>query len=99
MIANGTMSLAGVDARLGQDGRLRFIVPARVAGKPPQIIRMKIGTKIVELVAREKVLTVVINPDPNQYDEWLLDGEGTGFALLVRSPQTFDPEPSHTDND
>ena len=88
--------MAGIDVRLAQDGRVRFVVPARVAGEPPQIIRITIGTKNVELLAQEQVLTVVIKPDPVQCDVWQLGAEDNGPSFLGRSPQTCDPERSRT---
>ena len=96
MFANGTMSLvstnhAGVDVRLGQDGRLRIIVPAQIAGEPQQIIRIKIGGKNIEMIKQAQELTVIVNPDPNQCDEWHLGGENNGCGLLVGTPQP--PEP------
>ena len=62
--------------RLGQDGRLRIIVPAQIAGEPQQVIRMKICGKNIEMVKQAQELTVIVNPDPNQWDEWHLGGEG-----------------------
>ena len=91
MFANGTMSLAGVDVRLGQDGRLRIIVPAQIAGEPQQIIRIKIGGKNIEMIKQAQELTVIVNPDPNQCDEWHLGGEGSGCGLLVGTPQPLEP--------
>ena len=75
MFAIGTMSVAGIDVRLGQDGRVRLAIPARVAGEPPQIIRIKIGTKHVELLTQEQVLTVVVISDLDQCDVWRLGEE------------------------
>ena len=82
---------AGVDVRLGQDGRLRIIVPAQIAGEPQQIIRMKIGGKNIEMIKQAQELTVIVNPDPNHGDEWHLGGEGTGCGLLVGTPQPLEP--------
>ena len=84
---------------MGQDGRVRLIIPTQIAGEQPRIIRMKVGTKIIEMVAQEQELTVIVHPDPNQCDEWLLGGECNGSAILVRCLQTSDPERGRPDND
>ena len=99
MFGNGTTSLAGVEVRLGQDGRVRFIVPAQIASARLRIIRMKIAKKIIEMVAQQQELTVIVNPDLHQCGEWLLGGESCGFSILVGSPQTSDPERSRPDDD
>ena len=91
MFAISIMSMAGICVRLGQDGRVRLVVLARVAGEPPQVFRMKISTKNLELVTQEQVLTVVVNPDLDQCDVWRLGEEENKTSFLVRSPQTFDP--------
>ena len=67
--------MAGIDVKLGQHGRVRFFVPARVAGEPPQIIWIKIGTKNVELLRQEQVQTLVVIPDLDQCDVWRLGEE------------------------
>ena len=90
-LQNGTMGLAGVDVRLGQDGRLRIIVPAQIAGEPQQVIRMKICGKNIEMVQQAQELTVIVNLDLNQCDEWHLGGEGNGCGLLVGTPQPHEP--------
>ena len=76
-----------IKVRLGQDGRVRFIVLVQIASEQPCIMRMKVGTKTIEMVAQEQELTVIVHPDPNQCDEWWIGGEGNGTAFLVGSPQ------------
>ena len=98
VFAIGIMSVAGIDVRLGQDGRVRIVVPARIASEPPQKTTMKIGTKNVELFTQEQVLTVLVNPDFDQCDVWRLGEEDNKTSFLVRSPQTFDPERSRPED-
>ena len=88
-----------IEVKLGQNGRVRLTVPAQIAREQPRIIMMKVGTKTIEMVAQEQEVIVIVNPDLNQCDDWLLGGEGNGFAILVRSPQTSDPECSRPGND
>ena len=85
--------------RLGQYGRVRIVVPARSADEQPQIIRMKIGTKNVELVTQEQVLTVVFDLDPDLCDVRQLREEDTKSSFLIRSPQASDPEHSRPADD
>ena len=60
---------------------------------------MKIAMKTLELVTQEQVLTVVVNPDPDQCDVWELGEEDNKLLFLVGSPQTFDPEHSRPADD
>ena len=79
-----------IEVSVGQDGRVRIIVPARGAGEQPRIISMKVGTKNVELVTQEQELTAIAHSDPSRCDESWIGGEGNGTALLVGSLQRRD---------
>ena len=79
-----------IEVSVGQDGRVRIIVPARGAGEQPCIVSMKVGTKNVEVVTQEQKLTVIVHSDPSRCDEWWIGGEGNGTAFLLGSPQRRD---------
>ena len=72
-----------IEVSVGQDGRVRIIVPARGAGEQPRIISMKVGTQNVEVVTQEQALTEIVHFDQSRCDEWWIGGEGNGIALLV----------------
>ena len=80
--------LANIKLCSGQDGRVRITVPAKPSGEHTNIITIKLDIKDIRIVTQEQDLTIVVNPDPKEYNEMWIGGEGNGVAVMTGSPQS-----------
>ena len=79
--------LANIKLCSGQDGRVRITVPAKPSGEPTNIITIKLFIRNIRIVTQEQELTIIVNPDLKECDEWWIGGEGKGAMLMIASPQ------------
>ena len=78
--------LANIKLCKGQDGRVRITVLAKPSDELTKIITMKMDIKDIRSVTQAQDLTIVVNPDPKECDEWWIGGEGNGVAMMIGSP-------------
>ena len=61
--------------------------PSEALGRIYKHHHKKINIKDVRIVTQEQNLTIVVNPDSKECDEWWIGGEGDGVAVMIGSPQ------------
>ena len=62
--------------------------PSEALGRIYKHHHKTINIKDVRIVTQEQNLTIVVNPDPKEYNEMWIGGEGNGVAVMTGSPQS-----------